>query len=810
MGSATREDKLAPSATTEQLRATAERLGAKLNTKVNIVSDVSEITHPNVAVQARQRRAKGMYDPLTGEVTIVLPNNADVADVENTALHEIVGHDGLRVLFPDKAKLDHALDELYRVSESGIKATIDATAKRLYEAEVARITERKRLEHQAKGEDAAAHHYADMAEAHAEASKHREQQRRAATEEYGANMAGRIGKSGFEKMSADELRFWGKFKKILQKALSSLKRGLGIKSKRPWTDKDWAFVLHEAYKAKLRGNKRPDAMDMADTAIMRRLTGFGEDAGRSAGATAERKGEPGSANAAADAELLRKQSEREIVNSKIDAATAIVTGKDIKTVRQERREREAARKRLAAEIYRKVLAGEINDVTLQQINEYINDSTPRNRYGRPLSQRLPQGVERALYARTPENRIDALFSRISESGSAANERAGAGARGERQAVEERKKKALELWAKASGNWHTDLSEFTGPDGFIDHGTDSDVYLSKDGKGVIKLSKGKPYGKRFRPDIDNIALFNYVFPNSAYRILGYGDFGKGFVRILQQPIVDFKNAIALSAEERTAYMDKLGFKPINDERTAFSNGEIIVSDLQKNNIVRDAAGNITVIDADCKLHTKDIGGKWDYPSTESDLPQRGDAAYDGDGRRDDSDALMYRDGEKSLEETITEMRVAAMQANEGNLQAKREAMRAIGGNLNHLRQAMARQREYDIATAKSVKDLAQILIDNGLLSDMAAIEVKGLLKATANAIGRQDISGQVKHVFDIMLRNHLRNQEADFAHLTSMRGSRVDARGIQVQGELDADGQMTLSVFNRAKGLKSNNPDEQAA
>ena len=60
----------------------------------------------------------------------------------------------------------------------------------------------------------------------------------------------------------------------------------------------------------------------------------------------------------------------------------------------------------------------------------------------------------------------------------------------------------------------------------------------------------------------------------------------------------------------------------------------------------------------------------------------------------------------------------------------------------------------------------------------------------------------------MLRNHLRNQEADFASLTSMRGSRVDARGIQVQGELDADGQMTLSVFNRAKSLKSNSPDAQ--
>ncbi|MGM9845145.1 MAG: hypothetical protein ACI30K_02835, partial [Muribaculaceae bacterium] len=45
--------------------------------------------------------------------------------------------------------------------------------------------------------------------------------------------------------------------------------------------------------------------------------------------------------------------------------------------------------------------------------------------------------------------IDVLFSRISESGSAANERDGASAGKERQAVEERKKKALELWAKSS-------------------------------------------------------------------------------------------------------------------------------------------------------------------------------------------------------------------------------------------------------------------------------------------------------------------------------------------------------------------------
>ena len=56
------------------------------------------------------------------------------------------------------------------------------------------------------------------------------------------------------------------------------------------------------------------------------------------------------------------------------------------------------------------------------------------------------------------------------------------------------------------------------------------------------------------------------------------------------------------------MRSLGFEPLNKENTAFSNGEIVVSDLQKSNIVKDVDGNIRVIDADAKLHTKDVRWK----------------------------------------------------------------------------------------------------------------------------------------------------------------------------------------------------------
>ena len=162
-----------------------------------------------------------------------------------------------------------------------------------------------------------------------------------------------------------------------------------------------------------------------------------------------------------------------------------------------------------------------------------------------------------------------------------------------------------------------MSDFSDGKEPIGSGTDSDVYLSKDGKSVIKVSKGKPYGKRFRPDVDNVALFNTVFPGSRYTIEGYGEIDGKFVRFLKQPIVDFTSSTPLTEGERVAYMEKLGFKPINKENTAFSNGEIVASDLQKSNVVRDRNGNVRVIDADMKLHTKDVGGNYSYPDVETD-------------------------------------------------------------------------------------------------------------------------------------------------------------------------------------------------
>ena len=243
------------------------------------------------------------------------------------------------------------------------------------------------------------------------------------------------------------------------------------------------------------------ATDMARDAVMTALEGAGIDVEM---ATPEMVEDV--LRARDGVQLSKRSEEREQTNRWIDEATAFVSGKSIKEVRQERIRNERERKELAKEIYENVLSGNFNDVTLQKINQYIDETTPRNPYGRRLSQRLPQRVEREMYESQRENAVDALYSRISESSVPANGRFSESGRRE---IESRKKEALKGWAIATGNWHTDLSAFTTQTEPIGVGTDSKVYVSKDGKHVIKASKGKPYGKRFCPDIDNIPLFKNV-------------------------------------------------------------------------------------------------------------------------------------------------------------------------------------------------------------------------------------------------------------------------------------------------------------
>lgn len=619
--------------------AMAERvneLAERLHTPVRIIRTDEEVA---ALPSTRQRRMKGSFNPLTGEVTIVVPNNANMTDVENTFIHEVVGHDGLRVLFPEEEKLNNALDELYNVSKDEIRNTIDRNAQKMYDAEVDRLREKKRKEHEANGEDSNASYYADMAEAHAEASKKREQFKRDATEEYGADLAGRIGEKGFENMSAEELTFWGKLKSMLQKALQKLLEGLKIPGKKKWGDKEWAFVLHEAYKRKKNGGK-PDVFDAADTEVMRRKTGFGE--------------------------------------------TKFSDGK-------------------------------------HKGNE-------------------PKPIGRSTF------------------GSVYNQFKG---------------KVLQAV-----------------------------------KFLVNHESGDLLGVFHRKDIGDIDMV-------------WGDDGGGLCHILNKHINDKDFPTVKDLVSRIEDI-------VNNGKVDFSNGDKMV--LKKDGYVVTIRRNVR--EKGIKIADKN----WVLTAYNKDAPANTKAPADGthgstavapgtssaakvatlseinefsDDNVADND-MKFRDGDMGLDETITQMKIAASQANADNWQAKQEAMKAIGGNLNKLRQAMARQREYDLSTVKSISDLAKVLLDNGLLDDLSKYETKRILSAVNNAHGKQDTSNQVAKVMDIMVDNQLRMGANMLGRLLSTRGSRVDARGIEVQGQLDPDGQTIAQVVRKATSLPKADIEERIA
>ena len=263
------QGKIAPQDTTPQAKALqAKVLSEKLNTPIRVVSDPEVIAG---LPSRRQQRAKGWWSTKNDEVVILLPNNTDAADVANTAVHEVVGHKGLRKLIGEE-RFGEFLDEVHGHASNRVRAAIDQIERKLFDAEVDRLTQLKNAE-PARPESRKG--FFSRAEATVEANEKRVQMRREATEEYMADMAGRIGDDGFENMSAEELTFWGKVKAKVQQFLDKFLRGLKIAKGIKLTDKDVAYILYKSWK-NMRNGGKPTIVDMAEDAMMRNKTHYNE------------------------------------------------------------------------------------------------------------------------------------------------------------------------------------------------------------------------------------------------------------------------------------------------------------------------------------------------------------------------------------------------------------------------------------------------------------------------------------------------------------------------------------------------------
>lgn len=155
-------------------------------------------------LEGKEATAKGWYDTRTGQIHVVLSNNADAADVTQTILHESVAHHGLRELFGHNV-MDAFLDSVLAAASQEVKDAIN------------------------------------------ELRRGNGWNFRTATEEYLAGLAER---TGFERMTAEERGLFATLRRLFNRALEFL----GLKN-RELSDRELAYILWCSYQNLKAGEK---------------------------------------------------------------------------------------------------------------------------------------------------------------------------------------------------------------------------------------------------------------------------------------------------------------------------------------------------------------------------------------------------------------------------------------------------------------------------------------------------------------------------------------------------------------------------
>lgn len=177
---------------------------------------------------------------------------------------------------------------------------------------------------------------------------------------------------------------------------------------------------------------------------------------------------------------------------------------------------------------------------------------------------------------------------------------------------------------------------------------------------------------------------------------------------------------------------------------------------------------------------------------------------------ESDDVLYRDSSETrdiwldqsmgLHERTTAAAARLANNHRDNKVFMQDAMRAIGANLTDLRKAMRLQKDFDRTTAKRVYDLARVLMEMGYLRGLNQQEVSKLLSVMKNSIGKQNIDNDVQKLMDLMVNHQLKQSKNTLESLERIKGSKVNAKGVEVQGVLDAEGQAIMAAMKAAKDI----------
>lgn len=159
---------------------------------------------------------------------------------------------------------------------------------------------------------------------------------------------------------------------------------------------------------------------------------------------------------------------------------------------------------------------------------------------------------------------------------------------------DRQEREVEALAKALGVWHEGAIAYARSFGEeLPGGQESRVFENCANGTVVKVKNTLQYHD-LNEFLDGIILHNMLIHETAYKVLGFGSDGEGFVAILEQPFV---RGTEPTQKQIDAYVQSLGFVKDYDGLTGnFKSERVLLRDLHPKNLILTPASNIAIIDA----------------------------------------------------------------------------------------------------------------------------------------------------------------------------------------------------------------------
>lgn len=176
-------------------------------------------------------------------------------------------------------------------------------------------------------------------------------------------------------------------------------------------------------------------------------------------------------------------------------------------------------------------------------------------------------------------------------------------------------------------------------------------------------------------------------------------------------------------------------------------------------------------------------------------EQGESREEGNEEIDSFDA-----GPLTFDESISKALLELAKSNKQNLQARMDAIDSIRGNLQQIRMAMARQREYDRSTINDIVRLVRMLMKAGYVGDMSPYEVRRLLAMVNSSTGREDLTKQADKIVNLVSGNQLKQCKDILNKLISIRASKTNQSGVEIQGKLSVEGQRIVMALRDGKEL----------